>query len=264
MVGEWPKLAYETPVLGPPWSIPFEFPLYQWIVAALVTVTHLSLDPTARLVSIGFFLLTLIPANRILRSLDVSRQARLISLSMFLISPFYIFWSRTCMIESTALFLGMSYLALAMQYARATALSRAIAAMGVGALAMCVKVTTFAPFLLASVIFQASLLPFPRSVAALGGFVGVLARRTTSVALVPLIFGVCWTHFADETKKQNSIAVSLTSTNLTRHNFGTIEQRESIEVWETILGRVKEGAGSFWILSVALVGLMLSRRRERR
>jgi hypothetical protein len=24
-----PWFAYETPVLGPPWSIPFEFPLYQ-------------------------------------------------------------------------------------------------------------------------------------------------------------------------------------------------------------------------------------------
>jgi hypothetical protein len=26
-------LAYETPVWGYPWSIPMEFPIYQWIVA---------------------------------------------------------------------------------------------------------------------------------------------------------------------------------------------------------------------------------------
>src|SRR5262249_20433758 len=44
MVGRPPSLAYETPVLGPPWSIPFEFPLYQWVVAGLVTVLKTPLD----------------------------------------------------------------------------------------------------------------------------------------------------------------------------------------------------------------------------
>ena len=29
------RLAYETPVLGAPWAIPYEFPLYQWLVALL-------------------------------------------------------------------------------------------------------------------------------------------------------------------------------------------------------------------------------------
>src|SRR5690242_19652972 len=29
------RLIYETPVVGFPWSIPFEFPTYQWLVALL-------------------------------------------------------------------------------------------------------------------------------------------------------------------------------------------------------------------------------------
>jgi hypothetical protein len=29
------SLNYETPVVGPPWSIPFEFPLYQYMVVLL-------------------------------------------------------------------------------------------------------------------------------------------------------------------------------------------------------------------------------------
>lgn len=33
------KLDYITPVLGPPWEIPLEFPLYQWIAAALHQVS---------------------------------------------------------------------------------------------------------------------------------------------------------------------------------------------------------------------------------
>lgn len=32
MIKEGHYLNYQTPVLGFPWSIPFEFPLYQWMV----------------------------------------------------------------------------------------------------------------------------------------------------------------------------------------------------------------------------------------
>ena len=31
-----PWLAYETPVLGYPWSIPYEFPIFQYLLAALL------------------------------------------------------------------------------------------------------------------------------------------------------------------------------------------------------------------------------------
>src|SRR5688572_368259 len=38
------SLAYETPVLGAPWSIPFEFPTYQAITALVVKTAGLPLD----------------------------------------------------------------------------------------------------------------------------------------------------------------------------------------------------------------------------
>src|SRR5262249_24099130 len=108
MVGQAPKLAYETPVLGPPWSIPFEFPLYQWLVAGIVTALHTPLDQTGRFVSIAFYLLTLFPANQILKELRFSKPSRLVILALLLTSPFYIYWSRSFLIESTALFLSLS------------------------------------------------------------------------------------------------------------------------------------------------------------
>ena len=48
-------LRYITPVLGAPWSIPFEFPLFQWIVAGLVLIFKTPLDQTGRFVSLFFF-----------------------------------------------------------------------------------------------------------------------------------------------------------------------------------------------------------------
>jgi hypothetical protein len=43
MAKQWFSLSYDTPVLGYPWSIPFEIPLYQWIVAC-VSRLGLSID----------------------------------------------------------------------------------------------------------------------------------------------------------------------------------------------------------------------------
>jgi hypothetical protein len=57
--GAW--LAYETPVLGAPWSIPFEFPLYQWITAVWVKISGIPLDQAGRSVSVVFYYLTLWP-----------------------------------------------------------------------------------------------------------------------------------------------------------------------------------------------------------
>src|SRR5690349_3116714 len=51
MIRGGPFLKYETPVFGVPWSIPFEFPLYQWIVAKASVSFDLSLESAGRAVS---------------------------------------------------------------------------------------------------------------------------------------------------------------------------------------------------------------------
>lgn len=53
------ELAYPTPVLGKPWSIPMEFPLYQWMVVTVHHVTGLGLVKSARAVSMACFYLML-------------------------------------------------------------------------------------------------------------------------------------------------------------------------------------------------------------
>src|SRR5205807_1591140 len=51
-----PWLAYQLPVFGPPYGLPIEFPLYQWITAFLVAITHMPLIAAGRIVSIICFL----------------------------------------------------------------------------------------------------------------------------------------------------------------------------------------------------------------
>lgn len=54
------KLACETPIAGYPWLLPFEFPLYQAVVAAVSQITGWPLGMVGRLVSY-MFLLSCIP-----------------------------------------------------------------------------------------------------------------------------------------------------------------------------------------------------------
>ena len=79
-----PFFAYHTPVMGPPWSIPFEFPFYQWIVALVSKGFEYPLDQSGRLVSAIFFYLTLIPAWSVLKDLEIKREHRFVFLSLFL------------------------------------------------------------------------------------------------------------------------------------------------------------------------------------
>ena len=146
--------SYETPVLGPPWSIPFEFPLYQMCVAAVVTVLKTPLDQTARFVSLAFFWMTLFPLSRLLVRLQVPRELRLVVLAVVALNPFYLFWSRCVLIESTALFCSMAFLAAGGGYLFAPRPWKLAACLAWGVLAGLTKITTFVPYGLATLLWR--------------------------------------------------------------------------------------------------------------
>jgi hypothetical protein len=111
-----PVLRYETPVLGAPWSIPFEFPVFQWLVAQTARATGMPLFAAGRLVSEAFFVSNLIALVSLLGRFGVRPVHRLVFVILLLVSPAYVFWPRAFMIESTALFFSVAYLDLIMRY----------------------------------------------------------------------------------------------------------------------------------------------------
>jgi hypothetical protein len=257
-------LKYQTPVLGAPWSLPFEFPLYQWAVVGAVKLFHAGLDPTGRAVSIAFFLLTLIPCYLVLPALGVRREHRLLFPILLLVSPFYVFWSRTFMMETTALFFSSAYAACFILYVwkrqRQVPIAKVAhwAALAVlfGALAALVKITTFMTFGLATVIYLARgwfTWPLPKpNWAASWRPIGLLAIAGG----IPLAIGLAWTGYADSIKAQHPISSLTQISTLPAQrtwNFGTwtktspeiaaklgtspeIAAKLDISTWERILG----------------------------
>jgi hypothetical protein len=265
MIGQPPKLAYETPVVGPPWSIPFEFPIYQWAVAAVVTLFDTPLDETGRFVSLTFFLLTLFPAYRLLGWMGICREHRLLALSLLIVSPFYVFWSRTFLIESTALFFSMAYLAAALPSVDCPRPGRLIGAAFLGGLAAMVKITTFLVFLplvLLYLGYSRLWQEHRRKTVADVGRTGVLGLL---LAVVPCASGWLWTKFADSQKALNPIGQRLLSTGdaMYRWNFGTLEQRCSLDTWETVYGHAQYAVGHGAVFGLAVLAMVLTRRHWR-
>lgn len=257
-----PWLAYETPVLGAPWSIPFEFPLFQWLVAMVVSVSHAPLDQAGRWVSEVFFYATLLPAYAVLGSLGVRPAHRLLLLSLLLVSPIYLYWSRAFMVESTALFCAMSYLAVAARALERRRLGSLAAAGFFGALAATIKVTTFVPFLLAATAFlvarrgQAGAAAPRRDLGAVVPWIAV-------TAIVPLAAAVAWTWFTDSVKAENPLAAGfITSSALAEWNFGTAAQRLSSRTWLTMWNRTLPDVVGDGVVAVAAALLALVGRRR--
>ena len=239
------RLAYETPVLGEPWSIPLEFPLYQALVALLAFVSGASLTAVGRLVSLAFTLACCLPVHATLKRLGISRHANHIALAMFLTSPVYLFWSGTFMIESAALFFALCFLHFAVRISEGNPTWRDFAGCAVFlALALLQKVTTGLPM-----VPVAGVLVLARNWHARRG----VAFWTAGVAAVavPLAIGWGWVAWTDAIKAQHPIGMQLTSQALAGWNYGLPEQRFSGELWYFAVFR-----RDLWPSSGMLLGLI--------
>lgn len=272
MVGQDFKLAYETPLWGAPWSAPMEFPFYQYFVARLVDFTGFPLVSAARTVGVFFFLACVIPLWVLLRCFSGSALRSLWGVALFLCSSFYSFWSRTAMIESTALFFSITFLAAFIVAWRRRSWFFVTFALFMGSAAGLAKSTTFALFVSAATIYalcdlfvswrtSTSLAPTD----AARRLIGKLPLLVAMVA-IPLAVAASWVVYSDQIKMQNPLATSLTSKETSAWNFGTWEQKTDLRVWRMVAARGIAALGprtpALLMLAAAGAAVLLSGRRR--
>jgi len=243
-------LAYPTPVLGKPWSIPMEFPLYQWTVVGVSKLTNWSLTKAGRAVSIACFYLCLPAVFLLLARWRVAPGRRWLVLAVVVTCPFYIFYTRAFLIETMALMFSLWFW---VAFERAvTERSKAWLAVAVlaGTGAGLVKVTTFMLYLLPAGWWAVARLWAARR----AGWKTEFAWMAAAVA-VPFAATLWWLHFADATKALNPLAEFLTSANLKDFNFGNNETRFSADLWATKARIVREELS--WLPVVLFCGLLV-------
>ncbi len=257
----FPVLSYITPVIGAPWSIPFEFPLYQWLAAILANATGMGIDNSARLVSAVFHVGCVVMVYRVVLAIRADRALALCIAGAFAASPYALFWGRSVMIESTAVFFGLVFVwALArlrgapLGYPRMLGLG--LVAVLSAVLSALVKVTTFFGFA-AFVALAFAWLALREH----GWRPQWLARQWPLLAwgalsaLAVVAVMTQWLTHADALKAQSPLGHEITSSALSAWNYGTLQQKlDPATWWGTVFKKRFSGAvGSNWVFLVFLV-----------
>lgn len=241
----------ETPVFGPPFKVPFEFPIFQWMHFMTVKLTNFSVDFSGRLLALIIFQILAFQLYLLARKLVDSRIA-ISALILFELSPFGFQWSTAVLIDYLSIlmiFLGLNlfsfkrktntvYLGIIMLFSLASLVK-------ITTFIICIPLITYLLFLNYKKIKSTYLL-------------------WVLIVSIPLLTGAIWTSYADHVKEGNPASVWLTSKNLSTWNFGGLSQRIDPNVWNKILGVLDSLAlgfnGSF-ILILAILVLLIYREK---
>ena len=254
------SLAYPTPVLGKPWSIPLEFPLYQWTVVVVSKLTGLGITKAGRVVSMACFYLMLPAIYLLLARWRVAPGHRWLVLAVVVTCPLYVFYSRAVLIETMALMFSLWFW---VAFERAVAeRSRAWLALAIvaGSGAGLVKVTTFLLYLLPVALWALVRLWRNRGAGRGRSELGWMAAALAA----PFAVTLWWLQYSDGVRALNPSADFLRSENLKDFTLGTWATRFSPELW-LLKGRIIAGQLSWLPLlaGVALLAVAGARQRWR-
>lgn len=225
------QFAYQTPVFGFPWSIPMEFPIYQYLVYIFSKISRIdNLDFIGRIVSLFFYYALLYPFSQILKSLEVSKTTILYILILLVTSPIYIFWSRTFMIESTGLYFTLMFVMYLIKYDKEEYSSYKLLTFIFifGTFAVLSKITT----LFVGLVFLFLYISFFNRIKSLFTEKGMKAIFIVGIVI---FIGFSWNEFADKIKEVNPLSEFLVSSNLSKWNFGTLDQRLDVTNYVLII-----------------------------
>lgn len=258
-------LDYLTPLFGPPWSIPMEFPTYQAIVATVADQSGLPLEQTGRLISLFFFVAALPAAYDLLGVAGLTPSRRLLALTLVVSSPIYLFYPRTFMIETTALCLAVWFLCALRRTLETRALGWLIAAVLLALFAALTKVTTFVVYAVpGAALTLAALWRSHRSgTAPAWQRIGTPALRALLPVVVALAATAAWVAHGDAIKHSNPYTGFLASTELNRWNYGTLALRTEPSFWQHIGENITRNLLCEGALAIALVCVALATARAR-
>ncbi len=261
MKSEGFRLDYSTPILGKPWSIPFEFPLYQYVTARVSTIFGINEIVAGRGVSLIAFYLALPALVLLLRTAGFSPVAAAMGTGPVLFAPVYLLYSRAVLIESTAFCASAWFLYLLTKYRLQRRPAQFAGMLLFGVTAVLVKSTTWSVFCLPWAVWVLSDLWKARR----DGWRAfrVIAEDVVLIGLPLLAVGFGWVWITDQIKEMNPIAGFLTSKNLASFNFGTLAQHWDPQVWKALWTHWMAAVMPWWAFLAALVGLAIAPARSR-
>jgi hypothetical protein len=235
-------LHYQTPVYGPPFEVPLEFPLYQAVCAVFAGLTRIDLTLASRMVSLGiFYLVALLLVLLCLEFLE-SRSLTLVILTVFLWLPFNIRYSTEILPDYLSVLLALAFLYGIRRWSVRPGSAGAYAATVVlGCLGAMVKITTMPIIAVAAALVALDGMRGwgidLRAFFSRKGFLPEARKHfpallmLAGLAALPLIAEVLWVRWEDYIKEANLYARYLTSANSGDWYYGTWAQKLSYTEW---------------------------------
>ena len=239
------------PVLGEPFEVPFEFPLFQ-AAASVVMGTGAPDDVAMRLTGLLCFIATALLLYGLVRQVD-GRASALGALVAFVATPFALVWGRSSMIEylATAGAVGFAWGTVAWRQNRRPAVGGL--ALAAGLVGMLVKPTTAVFWVIPALAYRPTSRTDRRR---LGAVLGL-----TILVLVPLAAAWMWTRHADAIKAASPTTQWLTSSALQEWTLGTLAQRLEVGVIVVRLVNSLLWLAGLVLLAVAVVAAVRSSQR---
>ena len=234
---------YPLPVLGRPWSAPFEFPVLQLVIAGAYK-SGIPLDLAARATAVIAFTLAIGLLALLLRSLQLPTPATVAFIALAAFSPFALVWSRACLIDFTSVLFSIGYLALCIYASRkGWGWRGAFLTIAMGGLAAATKVTTLPVYWAGAAAVGLEQLwnlwrqPATSNQSRLRAIL-IASGFWAAILIMPLVIAGIWTHLADGVKQASPSTRWLTSEALGGWNFGDTSQRFKMEKWSIIYSRI--------------------------
>ncbi len=244
----------EMPVFGPPWKVPFEFPMFQWFAAVLVRTQLFTVDQAGRIVASISILSVGLIVFKILSELHGEFVA-CCGTAILIFSSFGLLVGTEILIDGFAL--SLSLLAYWLIHARRNltldpkVVFLVMLALSISAL---VKINTAILWILGIGV----LVLLNRS---LGLRQRVFHCLMFVATLIPSLF---WTRYADDLKQESPYTQWLVSGKLHLWNFGTVSDRFDLKSLSISVTQFTNTAVGGLFCFLALVILAITNKQTRK
>lgn len=233
---------YQTPLFGPPWQIPLEFPLYQAICAFFSDISGIELTLSSRLMSLFIFYVSALFLMLLCYKFIDSKALCLIILTVYLWLPFNIRYSTEILPDYLSVTLALSYLYWIYKWLTSPRnyLFFILAVLS-GCLGAMVKITTMPIVMIPAILLtlhgmqgwgiKIEELLSPEKL------MGHIKSHKLSfllmagIVILPLASEILWVRFEDGIKQANMYTAFISSVNSSDWWFGTSFQKLSYAEW---------------------------------
>lgn len=257
------SVDYDTPILGKPWRIPLEFPLYQWAVVGVQRLTPLTNVQAARMLSLVSFYGTLGAVFLLLGDIGVRVAARWLILAVVLCTPVYLFYARAFLIDPMATCFSAWFLAAFVRTLGQRDWRWGLLCTLAATAAALIKSVLFFVWLVPAAAWGAWRLWESWKQEKVGAAIGNIILWGIGPMVLPAVSLLWWIRHTDEIKQTHPSGWIFTSEALSRGNWGMFSVTAWLDwaMWERMMARWSETLmPPFAVVAIVLTGWLIAAR----